>query len=58
MKVRRMSGASQEQFVTALGCPCAPSPEPVLKPFPREGFPYSGCGWDGVAVGILLAWQP
>lgn len=27
--VRRMSGALLEQLVAALGCPCAPSLEPV-----------------------------
>lgn len=31
-----MSGALLEQFVAALGCPCAPSLEPVPQPFPWE----------------------
>lgn len=33
-----MSGALLEQFIAALGCPCAPSLEPILKPFPRVSF--------------------
>lgn len=56
MVVRRVNGALLEKFVAALGCPCASSLEPVPQPFPREGFPHNGYGWDRVAVGILLAW--
>lgn len=48
VEMRRMSGALLEQFVPALGCPCAPSLKPVPQPFPQECIPHNDCGRMGL----------
>lgn len=50
VEMRKMSGALLEQFVAALGCPCAPS----LKPVPQECIPHKDCGRTGLQWELCL----